>query len=442
MTKRDLARARAGTRVADRADMLGVRNGLALALGAFVVVSAAEARAELRTVLAGRATAVVAAGDGVAVVREGEVALLDANGRLVATCRGESAWTARRHRVDGTALAAEEVLDEAGFPDEDESIEAADVLDDEGIEPPSRHRPVEATSGAPRALAIAGAADGVWIGTSDGLWRLDAHDRSCAPVGLGGQELTLVAAAGATVVAISDTTVWRSRDAGVSFEVAAVLDARAHALALAADGETTLVADEEGVVALGDARRFRRVLEERVDALATCGAGVVALAESGVVRIDADPDDDASRALGPRPPARALACAPAEAALFAVGVGLWSSADGARWREDDLTLGRSFSAVARAAGRTWLAGDDALFVLAPAAERAEAALAISDAPPPRLALPHEPPAWAGLLPRVAIAFDGWTESTGVAGWRLWVLLTVSLGQRWQRTMTQNLEELR
>ena len=420
--------------------MLPCGNGLALALGALVAVGAAgEARAELRTVLAGRATSVVAAGDGVAVVRDGEVALLDADGRFMAACRGERAWTARPHRPDGTALSSEEVLDEAGFPDEDESIEAEDVLDDEGIEPPSRRRPVEATSGAPRALAIAGAADGVWIGTADGLWRLDAGGRACAPVGLGGQELTLVAAEGSTVVAISDTTVWRSRDAGASFEVAAVLLSRAHALTLAADGETALVADEEGVVSVGGAPRFRRVLEERVDALATCGAGVVALAESGVVRIDADGAPDV---LGPRPPARALACAEAGAALVAAGVGVWSSADGGRWLEDGLTLGRSFSAVARAAGQTWLAGDDALFVLAPAAAPDEPAPARTDPPPPRLALERRPPAWAGLLPRVAISFDGWTESTGVAGWRLWVLLTVSIGQRWQRTMTQNPEEFR
>ena len=412
----------------------------ALALAALVAVSAArEARADLRTVLAGRATAVVAAADGVAVIRDGEVALLDGDGRLVAACRGESAWTARRHRADGTALSAEEVLDEAGFVDEDESIEAEDALDDEGIEPPSRRRPVEATSGAPSAIALAGASDGAWIGTADGLWRLDARSRACAPVGLGGQELTLVAAAGATVVAISDTTVWRSRDAGVSFEVAAVLVSRAHALALSADGEMALVADEEGVVAIGGARRFRRVLEERVDALATCGPSVIALAESGVVRIDAD---DAPIAVGPRPPARALACAQTEAALFAAGVGVWSSVDGARWREDDLTLGRSFSTVARAAGQTWLAGDDALLVLAPAAARDEAVPAVVDAPPPRLTFERHPPAWAGLLPRVAISFDGWTESTGVAGWRLWVLLTVSIGQHWQRTMTQSPEELR
>jgi hypothetical protein len=418
--------------------MLAARNTLALA--ALVTVSAArEARADLRTVLAGRATAVVAAADGVAVIRDGEVALLDGDARLVAACRGESAWTARPRRPDGTALSAEEVLDEAGFPAEDESIEAEDALDDEGIEPSTRRRAVEATSGAPQALAIAGAADGVWIGTADGLWRLDARSRACAPVGLGGQELTLVAAAGATVVAISDATVWRSRDAGVSFEVAAVLVSRAHALALPENGETALVADEEGVVAIGGARRFRRVLEERVDALATCGAGVVALADSGVVRLD---ENDAPVAIGQRPPARALACAQIEPTLLAAGVGVWSSADGARWREDELTLGRSFSAVARAAGQTWLAGDDALFVLAPAAAKGEAVSAVADAPPPRLTFERRPPAWAGLLPRVAISFDGWTESTGVAGWRLWVLLTVSIGQRWQRTMTQSPEEFR
>ncbi len=115
------------------------------------------------------------------------------------------------------------------------------MLDDEGdrthvATPAARHgerRP------AARALALAGihpTARG--IGTAEGLWHLGLGDGACLPVGLGGQELSLVAAAGATLVAVADETVWRSRDLGVTFEVAAVLTSRAHALALAADGET------------------------------------------------------------------------------------------------------------------------------------------------------------------------------------------------------------
>jgi hypothetical protein len=415
------------------------RTGLALSLGLACLGAADDARAELRTVLAGRATGVVAAGDGVAVLREGEVALLDADGRLVGGCRHESATAGGPTRPDGTMLSAEEVLGEAGFSDEDESIEAADLLDDEGIEPPSRRRPVGATSGAPRALSLAGTPDAVWIGTADGLWRLDVRDRACAPVGLGGHELALVAATGATVVALADATVWRSRDGGMSFEIAAVLSSAAHALALAPDGETVLVADDDGVVALDAGRGLRRVLAGRVDALAACGADVVALAEDTVVRIG---DAGATSVVGPRPPVRALACAIADGSgLVAAGVGVWSTADGTRWREEPVGLGRSFSAIASAAGRAWLAGDDALFAFAPPAET-DAPLTVEDTPPPRLALERQPPAWAGLLPRVAVSFDGWTESTGVAGWRLWVLLTVSLGHRWQRNVTQNPEDVR
>jgi hypothetical protein len=165
----------------------------------------------------------------------------------------------------------------------------------------------------------------------------------------------------------------------------------------------------------------------------------VALAEDTAVRIG---DAGTTSVMGPRPPVRALACAAADGSgLVAAGVGEWSTADGTRWREEPVGLGRSFSAVASAAGRARLAGDEALFVLAQPAE-ADAPLTVEDAPPPRLAFEREPPAWAGLLPRVAVWFDGWTESTGVAAWRLWVLRAVSHGRRWQRNVTQNPEDVR
>jgi hypothetical protein len=380
-------------------------------------------------VLAGRVDAVVSAGDGVAALRDGQAIALDARGRAVGGCRSAVTPVGAAPRPDRTALGREEVLREAGFSDEDVSPEAEELLDDEGLEPPPRRRPVSASSGAPRARALAGAADAVWIATADGLWRLGLGDGACLPAGLGGQEVALVDARGASVMALADATLWRSRDAGATFEVAAVLTSPGHALALAADGETALVADEDGVVEVGAARGVRRRLEGRVDALVTCGADVVALAGDGVHRLDADGRDALA---GDRPPVRALACG--VEGLVAAGLGVWTSADGARWREERTTLGRSFSSVAEAQGRAWLASERGLEVLEPT----DAPPVAGDDGPARPAAPAErhAPAWAGLLPRVAIAFDGWTRSTGVAGWQLWVRATVSLGRRWQRSSNE------
>jgi hypothetical protein len=235
------------------------------------------------------------------------------------------------------------------------------------------------------------------------------------------------------VVALADVTLWRSRDAGATFDVAAVLTSRAHGLALAADGETTLVADDDGVVEIGATGGVARRLAARVDALAACGAEVVALAGDGVHRLDGDGGDVLA---GPRPPARALACGPE--GLVAAGVGVWTSPDGARWREETAGLGRELAAVAWAAGHAWLAGARGL-------ERLEAPAPVPDGevePAPSLTREESrrPPAWAAVLPRVALTYDRWIESAGVAGWRVWVLVTVSLDRRERRRLTTEDEE--
>ncbi len=147
--------------------------------------------------------------------------------------------------------------------------------------------------------------------------------------------------------------------------------------------------------------------------------------------------------VGERPPVRVLACGPE--GLVAAGVGAWTSPDGASWREVAAGLGRSFSSVAFAAGRAWVASESGLAVLDASDEANEMSVVESEPAPrrPRVVEERRAPAWAGLLPRVAIAFDGWTESAGVAGWRVWVLATVTLGRRWQRTTTtETLEDLR
>jgi hypothetical protein len=136
------------------------------------------------------------------------------------------------------------------------------------------------------------------------------------------------------------------------------------------------------------------------------------------------------RGAGPAPPAHAVACG--DGGLVAAGAGVWSTADGADWRRERVGLGPPYSAVAWAGGRAWLASEAGLEVVeagdAPAAEDASAVAAQGAWRWPARA-ERRPPVWAALLPRVALALDGWSESRGVAGWRLWVLLTVSLGRR-------------
>jgi hypothetical protein len=345
-----------------------------------------------------------------------------------------------RSAPDGTTLTGEEVLREADLSGDDASPEAEELLDDEGVELRAPAAPVIATSGITRALALAGGASDVWIGTADGLWRRGLADEACVRVGLGGREIGAVAARGATVVAIAGFTVWRSRDGGTSFDVAAVLASAARALAIAPDGATVMVADADGLVEIDAARAVKRRLEGPVDGLASCGDTVVALAADGVHRFDAEGLDSFAPA---RPPVRALAC-DAEG-LIAVGVGAWVSADGAHWREAAATSGLSFSAIAAAGGRRWLVpqtgelllarapdAGDLVLATAPAAGELFAATAEELSPAPfALARRTAPPVWAALLPRVSVVFDGWAASTGVAGWRLWFLVTLHFDRRRQ-----------
>jgi hypothetical protein len=391
-------------------------------------------------VLAAPVDAIVAAGQGVAALRAGEVIIVDGAGRMVAGCRGMTTVAHERNAPDGTASTREEVLHEAGMSSDDVSPEAEELLDDEGVELRAPAAPVIATSGITRALALASASKELWIGTNDGLWRRGLVDDACVRVGLGGRAIGVVAARGPSVVAISGFTVWRSRDGGTSFDVAAVLTSAAHSVAIGADGVTVMVADADGLVEIDAARAVKRRLEHRIDALASCGDAVVALADDGIHRFDADGMEGFAPA---RPPVRALACH-AEG-LVAAGVGAWVSADGARWREDEGTTGRSFSAIAVAGGRRWLvteAGELVLAdpprggdLLAPAAED----LAIEPLPP--VTRRTAPPIWAVLLPRISIVFDGRAASTGVAGWRLRFLITLYFDRRHPGAATLQGEDL-
>jgi hypothetical protein len=359
---------------------------------------------------------------------------------MVAGCRGMTTVAHERSAPDGTALSREDVLHEAGMSSDDVSPEAEELLDDEGVELRAPAPPVIAASGITRALALAGGAKELWIGTSDGLWRRGLSDDGCVRVGLGGREIGVVAARGAIVAAISGFTVWRSRDGGISFDVAAVLASAARGVAIGADGVTVLVADGDGLVEIDAARAVKRRLEGRIDALAPCGDAVVALAGDGVHRFDADGIESFSP---DRPPVRALTCG-AEG-LVAAGVGVWVSADGARWREDDGATGRSFSAIAVAGGRRWLVTEAAELVLAEAPRGGEllapTAEELALEPPPQIIRRTAPPLWAVLLPRISVVFDGRAASTGVAGWRLRLLITLYFDRRHPGAATLHGEDL-
>ena len=120
------------------------------ALSSLALVAAAGPAAAdaLALVAPGPIARVVPAGPGVAVLRDGAVWLLDADGRAGARCLGGGARPHRPRRTDGTARASEEVLREVGMSDEDESAEAEALLDDEGARRARRRAPGE--SGWPR----------------------------------------------------------------------------------------------------------------------------------------------------------------------------------------------------------------------------------------------------------------------------------------------------
>jgi hypothetical protein len=399
---------------------------LAAALASSTIARAARAD-ELRTVLGGRIERVVAAGSGVAVLRGGEVVLVDGDGRFVARCGGAPAPTVARPH-DGTALEAEEVLRLAGLSEEDISPEAEELVDDEGVGDPARRRIDPSAAAPPRALSLAGTADAVWIGTSDGLLRFDARTGACARAALGGRMIGVVAAAGQTLVAAADTVVWRSDDGGASFRVATALTSAARTAAVTSGGDLAFVADAEGVVELTGGHAARRVLDRPADALVACGAEVLTLAGDAVYRIGRDGDVEM---LGPRPPTRALACSGAgEPLLVAAGVGRWTSHDGRAWVEDADSVGVSFVDVALTSAGPWLATEGGLRGPAPSEPEA-AALDAAAAPSPRAPRigPRPLPRWSTFLPRVTVAYSTWSDSQGRAGWRCWALLTFWLDRR-------------
>jgi hypothetical protein len=370
----------------------------------------------------GGITKLAGGGDRLWALGDRSVAAYDAAGRLLRRCPAFEAplpERAPRPRIGGPD--AEEALAAAGLPDDDDDgPDAEAALDDEGLLPARPRRPSGEPAPVPRDLAAAPDAAEAWIASSAGLFRI--RDGGCARAALAGRSLDLVAAAEGEVAAADDELVWRLDTATGAVVVATGLTTRPHALAVA-PGARLLVGDDDGLLEIAPGAAPARILDSPTDAIAVCDGVTLALASDGVYALA--PDAGPAR-VADRPPARALACGPADELRFiAVGVGVWTSADGVTWLERRGAIGRSVSAAAAASERVWLAIDGQLVVLdesLPGDLRARATMRAVWTPP---AARRPPPAlpW----PRLTLAF-GARETALRGGWSVLVLLAFPLGR--------------
>jgi hypothetical protein len=399
----------------------------------------------------------VAGGDRLFALGGAEVRTFDSFGQTLGRCAGFAAPPQKERRAALGAPDAEETLRAAGLPDDDSTPEAEEALEDEGLGPKRRTRsqPPSDAGILPRALAVSGASDVVWIATSSGVFR--GNENGCLPSGLDGRDLLLVAAGGGAVVAATEDLLFkrappigddvdRDREHGdneygdsddddpATFTVVAGLSERPRALALGADG-AAIVADDDGVLVMGDDGTAERILDRPTDAVAVCGGTAIALADDGVYRWT--PGTLPVRT-SDRPPVRGIACGPpkGEAAWIATGLGVWTSSDGANWTERSETLGRRVAGAATMGSRIWLAIDSGLVTFDPTRqERAPG----RPSPGPMM-VPAETAAggFAPISTRHLVAPTlPWPEVTALFGlartpdrrsWQVMMLLTFPLGR--------------
>jgi hypothetical protein len=278
---------------------------------------------------------------------------------------------------------------------------------------------------------LAASSSEVWIATSSGVFLGD--EAGCRPVGLDGRDLLLVATARGQVMAATEDLLFRraaeAGDGDGTFTVLAGLAERPRALAIDAAG-AALVADDDGVQVVGSDGAVARILDRPTDALAVCGGEAVALSDDGVYRWL---PGGAPVRTGDRPPIRAIGCGSApEVSWIGTGLGVWTSADAATWRERSETLGRRVAGAATLGDRTWLAIDDQLSVVdltarAQGDETAPRARGRSTAGPPplsnrRLVAPALPWPWVTAL------FGAEQRTPDRRGWEVMLLVTFPLGR--------------
>jgi hypothetical protein len=362
------ARAPRGTAVAPTPSM----RSLVVCL---ILCSAPARAAEL--VLAGRIDRVVAAGDLVAVVRDGEVRVLSGDGRPVLRL-GVGAPEPEPARRD-------EPVEEDLFERNDGTEELGQTIPDD--EAPPRRAPASVDAST-RAPLLAASATELWIAAGLSLWRVEADGRAHRAATLGQRFDHLAAAPGGRLLAAQGAHLWQSLD-GLSFEWLAD-----------ADGPVRAVAAGDGVLAWATARQLTRIEDGRLAThplaslrdLRACGSTLLALDARGLVSVG---EETLVRPAGRE--SRRVACRGETWVLVGRHL-LVSSDEGDRFAERaDLPPVVLLDAAVDARG-LWLASDAGLYRL-PADE----------GPPALIGRPEQAtwtvplPRWTPYLPRLTVA---------------------------------------
>jgi hypothetical protein len=336
-------------------------------------------------VLAGRIDRVEAAGDLVAVVRDGEVRVLSGDGRPLLRLGSEDAPEPERARPgDGP----DDVLEEREIPEEDrDSEQAEEAVEDEQTLRGRRAGHTPDLAPAARAPLLAASATELWIAVGLTLWRVDEDGRVHPVTTLERRFDHMAAGPDGRLLAAAGPHVWLSRDDGLTFDRLAD-----------ADGPVQALAAGDGFLAWATARRATRVEIGRVVEqplasprdLRACGPTLLALDARGLVVLDAN-----SRVLAAGRDARRIACG--DGTWVLVGRRLLVSTDGGRRFSvrADLPPATPLAAAVGPRG-LWVGTDVGLYDL-PAREGRPVGVGVEAIGPP----PAAP--WAPYLPRLTIA---------------------------------------
>ncbi|HXJ20278.1 MAG TPA: hypothetical protein VMT03_08595 [Polyangia bacterium] len=346
------------------------------------------------------ATQKLAAGrDAMYAIRGGDVLMLDERGALLARCaRFSASPKLDRHPPIGMPDPSE-TLRLAGLPDDDSTLAAEEALEDEAPSRPRRQAGDAAPAPLPRALAPDD--DGVWIATSEGLYR--GGTAGCRRIALPGRDLVAVATDGTAVVTATRGWLFRGRleaPESLTFGPPIALAGMPRALAVDRQGGV-LIAGDGGLLRVGAEGETALLLDRPTEALAACGPTVLVLSDDGVVLWDGR----SVTRVAARPPVKDVSCSGSPQGWVAGGVGVWSSMDAVAWTEHPEGLGLDVSAVAVLAGVPWVVAGGELAPLQPQPGLPSAAWADPEAFPARRDRTRAPPAWRLPLVTASLLVD-------------------------------------
>jgi hypothetical protein len=358
--------------------------------------------------LAGKVERVAAAGDRVAVVRDGTVILLREDGTPLGRVEDVPAPPSRR-KTRISAREEEDVLDFLGIDESEQDTSwVEDELNDESTLSERRARrggnSVQASTRAGSAPAIAAAEQEIWMATGRGLWRLSPEGDLVHVAGRDLAGALLAAGPDRRLLLASGNQVWLVSASDGARRFLATLASVQH-VALSLSGQRTAWASRRQVLwseSSNEGPSQALPLPEPITDLKFCGETLFLLSRSGLAILSPEGVPELRSA---RLAARHLVC-PAD------GVGPWlatgpdllvSYDEGRTW--SSLPIPRGVHPLDAAIGNycLWLATDKGLYCSSPN-QPIPGELAANDEslPAPRFAGPHEASWWSSFLPRLTV----------------------------------------